>query len=190
LHSLILFLCLGGGLFFVGQSALAEVYTWTDKSGRVHYSDKPVAGAETKNTGAFSSIGNPNYNLNALKMQVPFRQVNGAMLVQGSVNGIPMPFVVDTGASFVVIPPAIARQAGINTEGAQQVQLQTANGQVMAPMVLLSDVKVSKLSRQGINAVVQKISEDGRTGLLGMSFLSAYKVTVDRNRSILVLESR
>ncbi|MDX8408069.1 MAG: TIGR02281 family clan AA aspartic protease [Mariprofundaceae bacterium] len=181
---------MGAALLFMGQSALAGIYTWTDKSGRLHYSDKPVAGSEARQSGAFSSIGNPNYNLSALKMQVPFRQVNGAMLVQGSVNGIAMPFVVDTGASFVVIPPAIAARAGINTAGAQQVKLQTANGTVMAPMVLLDDVKVSQLSRQGINAVVQKISGDGRTGLLGMSFLSAYKVTVDHDRSMLLLEPR
>lgn len=177
-------------LFFSAQSALAGIYTWVDKTGRIHYSDKPVAGAKTKNSGSFSAINNPNYNLTGLKMQVPFQQVNGAMLVQGSVNGVAMPFVVDTGASLVVIPPAIAQSAGINTVGAQQVQLQTANGTTMAPMVRLKEVKINRLTRRNINAVVQKVSENGRIGLLGMSFLSAYKVTVDHDRSMLILEAR
>ncbi len=177
-------------MLFVSHAALAEIYTWTDKSGRVHYSDKQVAGAVTKNSGTFSSIGNPNFNVNALKQQIPFRQINGSMLVQGSVNGVSLLFVVDTGASLVVIPPAVAERAGISISGVRQVRLQTANGQVTAPMVRLNEMNVSQISRQGINAVVQKISRDGQTGLLGMSFLSAYKLTVDHARSMLILEAR
>ena len=39
-----LFLMLG---LFAATAANGAVYTWTDTDGRVHYSDKPVAGAQT-----------------------------------------------------------------------------------------------------------------------------------------------
>lgn len=186
----LMFICaVGCGGFY--SLAGAGVYSWTDASGRVHYSDVPAtAGAKTHASGSVSSIGNPEFNLSSMKIQVPFIQTKGAMLVQGSVNGIAMQFVVDSGASLVVIPPAIAKQAGISTAGARTILLQTANGQVSAPVVRINEMKVNQLQRQSIDAAVQKVSEDGRIGLLGMSFLNAYKITVDHDNSMLILEAR
>ncbi|HKI60791.1 MAG TPA: TIGR02281 family clan AA aspartic protease [Mariprofundaceae bacterium] len=183
-------LILLGSLLLTVELAEAGVYSWTDASGRVHYSDTPKTGAKIHASGSVSSIGNPAYNLSGLKMQVPFIQTNGSMLVQGTINGIEMPFVVDTGASLVVIPPDMARLAGISMVGSRNILIQTANGQVSSPLVSIGVVKVSQVQRQNIDAVIQKISDDGRTGLLGMSFLKAYKVTVDHDNNMLILEAR
>jgi len=140
--------------------------------------------------GSLSTVNNPAFNLGKGRAQVPYRAAGNAMLVEGRVNGVAVRFIVDTGASFVVIPPAAAERAGIETAQAPRISVQTANGLVQAPLVTIPRLEIGRLSQREVTAVVQKISPDGRTGLLGMSFLSAYKMTVDQGRSMLLLEVR
>ncbi|MFQ5581933.1 MAG: TIGR02281 family clan AA aspartic protease [Mariprofundaceae bacterium] len=142
------------------------------------------------NAGSISVVGNPSYNLEKQNREVPYNKAGNSMVVRGEVNGVRVPFIVDTGASFVVISPAIARRAGLNTKNTPRMTIQTANGAVQAPFVTLSQVKIGGLMQRNVAAVVQQISPDGQTGLLGMSYLSAYKMTVDQNRSMLLLEKR
>ncbi len=174
----------------LAPAASADIYTWKDADGHVHFSDRAVKGAQPHATSDISTVGNPAFNMRGMRMQVPFRIRHGAMVVQGAVNGIGMSFIVDTGASLVVIPPALAARAGIDVRDAPGVVLQTANGQVAAPRVSLDEVKVGHLRRNRIEAVVQRVSSDAGTGLLGMSFLGAYRLTVDHQRRVLLLEPR
>jgi len=139
--------------------------------------------------GGLSVVPNPSVNLDSLRSAVPYFQSGGSMVVAGSVNGVPLHFIVDTGASLVVIPPAIAEQAGLQAETGQMIRLQTANGQVSAPMVNVETIAVGELTRRDVTAVIQNFA-DGHTGLLGMSFLSAYKMTVDHENQLLLLEPR
>jgi len=90
----------------------------------------------------------------------------------------------------VVIPPSIARQANIRTENAGKVMLNTANGRVQAPLVRLKQLDVASISMRGVSVVVQDIGGDGITGLLGMNFLGNYKMTVDQQHNLLLMEKR
>jgi len=105
-------------VLFSPLTSIAGVYSWTDAYGHVHFSDTPVQGAVEHRGGTISSIHNPGYNLELNGKQIPYQSVGGNMLVNGKVNGISMRFIVDTGASLVVIPPSIARRANIQTENA------------------------------------------------------------------------
>jgi aspartyl protease family protein len=124
------------------------------------------------------------------RQQVPFMQLGNSMVVQGKVNGTAVNFIVDTGASLVVIPPDVARDAKISTDTAPRVMLQTANGQVAAPMVLIGKLQVAGLEQHNVSAVVQNVAPDGRTGLLGMNFLNVYRMSVDHDRRLLILEKK
>jgi len=170
------------------QLTLAEVYKWTDAQGQMHFSNKPHQGAERHPMQALSSISNPFIDLEKMQREIKYTQQNGSMIVQGHVNGVSMPFIVDTGASFVVIPPAIAKQAHISTRNSQLITLQTANGATQAPMVSLPTLQIEKLKRRNIQAVVQTISPNPSLGLLGMSFLGAYHMSIDHKRQIITLE--
>ncbi|MDX8389519.1 MAG: TIGR02281 family clan AA aspartic protease [Mariprofundaceae bacterium] len=169
----------------------AEIYKWTDAYGHVHFSNKPVAevkAAKRVELGAENAVSNPNFNLK--RMQVPYVSNHGNMIVKGQVNGVPMRFVVDTGASFVSIPASIAKKAGIQIQGAKKVTLQTANGLMQAPRVTINKLAIGHLMRQGIACTVQSISETQEIGLLGMSFLSHYRMTIDQQGGVLLLEPR
>ncbi len=170
--------------------AAAEIYKWVDASGKTHYTDKPVSGSKQQNSGSINAISNPAFNLEKTKMQMKYIERNGNMFVSGRVNGIAMQFVVDTGATYVAIPPAIAKRARLDTRNAQKVTLQTANGKILAPLISVSNVEAGGIKQQNILSTVQKLSPDGTTGLLGMSFLSGFRMTIDQDRKMILLEKK
>lgn len=171
-------------------AAYGKIYTWEDESGQRLFSDSPVAGSVPYSGGTTNTMHNPANNMGTLRKEVHFHQLGTSMMVDGRVNGIPVDFVVDTGAGMVVIPPAVARHAHIPLDGAAAVVLQTANGRVKVPKVLVERLEIGVLTARYITVAVQDIKGDGHTGLLGMSFLKNYKMTVDHTRSLLYLEPR
>lgn len=171
-------------------TAEAEIYKWVDASGNVHFTDKPVHGSRQHNSGSVSVISNSEFNLAKSKMQMRFIERNGSMLVQSRVNGIAMQFIVDTGATYVAIPPGIAKRARINTAGAQKITLQTANGRIEAPLIRVSTIEAGGIKQRNVLSTVQELSPDGNTGLLGMSFFANFHMTIDRDRKLILLEKR
>jgi len=171
-------------------AAHAEIYKWTDSSGRTHFSDKPVGGAKEVRIQSMTGISNPAFNLERNAMRIKYQNKNGSMIVQGRVNNINMQFVVDTGASLVIIPPNIAKRAHISTVNAKTITLQTANGATQSYMVNISSLQVSQLHQKSVHAAIQQVSPDPNLGLLGMSFLNAYKMSIDHDQQVITLEPR
>lgn len=99
------------------------------------------------------------------------RHPNGHFLARGSVNGVTLSMLVDTGASTVVLKPADAERAGIDTSNlSYTVAVSTANGTTYAAPVRLKSVSVGPLELRDVEALVAKpgnLSDN----LLGMSFL-------------------
>ncbi len=168
----------------------AGIWRWTDAQGRVHFSDVPARGATEQRGGHVGVVRNPAHNLAALRHAIPFREQGGAMQVDGFVNGVAMPFIVDTGASIVVVPEAMARRAGLALSDVPTVTLRTANGEVHAPMTRLGRLRLGDLELRDVRAAVWDVSGDGRTGLLGMNVLGRFVMKVDHGRRTLLLERR
>jgi aspartyl protease family protein len=94
----------------------------------------------------------------------------GQFMVTAEVNGAPVGFLVDTGATLVVMTAKDARAAGINLRDLVFNQIvHTSNGPVAAAAVLLREIRVDKLAIHDIRAaVIEKLDQS----VLGMSFLS------------------
>ena len=89
------------------------------------------------------------------------------------VNGTPVSFLVDTGASVVAIDPAVARRIGIDPDHLNYSgRIQTANGVARAAPVTLDTLRVGSIERRNVQAVVTDGPGIG-TSLLGMSFLGS-----------------
>jgi aspartyl protease family protein len=99
------------------------------------------------------------------------RHPNGHFLARASVNGVTLSMLVDTGASTVVLKPADAERAGVDTSNLNySVAVSTANGTTYAAPVRLKSVSVGPLELRDVEALVAKpgnLSDN----LLGMSFL-------------------
>lgn len=110
----------------------------------------------------------------------------GHYYANGSVNGAAVRFIVDTGASLVVLSGSEAHRLGIAYADKPRGTARTAGGPVSVYRVMLDTVKVGDIVLSNVDAVVQ---EDLPTGaLLGMSFLS--RTDMNRNGDTMVLTRR
>ena len=94
----------------------------------------------------------------------------GHFFAQGSVNGKSVRFVVDTGATLIVLPAADARRLAIDYRSGQASTTRTANGPATAWRVKLDSVKVGDIELKDIDAAIIESGLD--IALLGMSFLN------------------
>ncbi|MES2961174.1 MAG: TIGR02281 family clan AA aspartic protease [Pseudomonadota bacterium] len=99
---------------------------------------------------------------------------DGHFYMDVEVNESPMRFMIDTGASDIVISLAEARRIGIKTEKLNfNKSYQTANGISWGASVVLKTMKVGNMVFYDIPASVN--SAEMGTPLLGMSFLRRFK---------------
>jgi aspartyl protease family protein len=111
----------------------------------------------------------------------------GHFAADGKVNGQPIRFMVDTGATVTAIPAADARRLGIDVAQGQIVLLRTANGTARGRQVKLDVVSVGSVTLYGVEAVVME--GDGLSmPLLGMSFLN--RMDMKREGSVMTLTKR
>ena len=96
----------------------------------------------------------------------------GHFVVTGLVNGVEVEFLVDTGASGISIPAAIAAEIGL----AQGVpfRVSTANGEATVYATSLDSIAIGPLVRASVRAHINPGMDD--TALLGMSFLRHFEL--------------
>lgn len=99
------------------------------------------------------------------------RRGDGHFSARASVNGVATTLMVDTGASTVVLRPADAARAGVDTDNlSYTVAVETANGTTYAAPVRLRSIAIGPIELQNVEALVAKPGSV-KESLLGMSFL-------------------
>jgi aspartyl protease family protein len=99
------------------------------------------------------------------------RRSDDHFVVRATVNGQAMTLLVDTGASTVVLRPADAQRAGIDTGDLNYtVAVHTANGTTYAAPIHLRAIAIGPLIVRDVNALVAPPGSL-KENLLGMSFL-------------------
>jgi aspartyl protease family protein len=94
----------------------------------------------------------------------------GHFVVDGEVNGTPVRFMIDTGATTVVLTPDDARRIGLRLTPADfTLAFRTAGGVVRAAPVTLRTVSLGPLHLDEVEAAVNGVPLG--ISLLGMSFL-------------------
>lgn len=114
-----------------------------------------------------------------------WRADDGLFYVYGAINGHDVRFVVDTGASMVVLTASDAQRAGVEAaHDAPVVEAQTAAGKSAMTRVTLSSMRVGNT---GVAAAPAVIAPDGLgVSLLGQSWLSQLaSVTIEGDRMTL-----
>jgi|GEM_PF-1875863 len=107
---------------------------------------------------------------------------HGQFTVDAEVNGETVRFLVDTGASKVVLTPKDARRVGYASSDLEYTErFQTANGEVTAAPIELRSIRIGALEMRDVEASVN----GGPLGisLLGMTFLGRlerYEIEDDR----------
>ena len=97
--------------------------------------------------------------------------LDGHFWVDAELNGEPVRFLIDSGATTTSISSATARRAGIESSGGFPVIVQTANGNVAVQRGRADRVQVGSIVREGL--AVHISDGFGETNVLGMNFLSS-----------------
>ncbi|REG46955.1 aspartyl protease family protein [Paracoccus versutus] len=149
------------GLIFLGAVALAGL--WDDIRGTISPQARMLEGGRIE-----VPVGNDgHYHLTA------------------QVNGTPVRFVIDTGATSIALGPRDAARVGIDPEAlAYAGQARTANGIVQTATVLLDSVAIGEIRDTRVPAVVLRAELE--QSLMGMSYLSRFaRVSIEGNRLVL-----
>jgi aspartyl protease family protein len=94
---------------------------------------------------------------------------DGHVFLTAMVNGAQIPFIVDTGATWVSLTHADALKAGVAGALNYSITMNTANGIGKAAPVTLQQIRIGQLEVDDVEGTV--IQGDGGISLLGQSFL-------------------
>ena len=106
------------------------------------------------------------------RIEVP-RSPDGHYYLQTQVNGAPIRFVLDTGASMIVLTKEDATRAGLNPDGLSYYsRAMTANGEVRTAPVRLESVTLGGFSDKNVTALVNE--GEMNDSLMGMDYLQRW----------------
>ncbi|PQV50061.1 aspartyl protease family protein [Paraburkholderia sp. BL21I4N1] len=107
------------------------------------------------------------------------RKAGTTILVKALVNGVSGTFIVDTGATYVLLTRNFAHRAQVPLDTARQIQMTTVNGQRQALLTSASSIKVGRAEAERVELTVDGPAAsslgNGVDGLLGQSFLSRFQ---------------
>lgn len=184
--------------------AYAEIYKWVDRDGRVHFSDTLASippeyrDRIEEKAGLTSTLPSnpapqrvlPERRSSApapLSYVVPLRRDGNAMLVEALVGGtVRTRLLLDTGAEFTVLSTAAARRLALNLGSAAVIPLRSASGVFFAPMLKVQSIAVGDAVAYDVEVIVHDATP-GLDGLLGMSFLDNFLVTISTSDERLIL---
>ena len=110
----------------------------------------------------------------------------GHFITSGQINGKPVQFMVDTGATTIAMARSEAERIGIDWKTGQRGVSQTAGGMVITYSVSLTSVRIGDVEVFGVNAMI--LPSEMPFVLLGNSFLSRFAMRRDSN--VMKLEKR
>ena len=192
--------CLWVFIFAAAHSAAvsaAEYYRWVDDKGNVHFTDNMynIPDKSRLNMDRYWAPENktPPPPPIKTKASVPFERQGSVVVVDATLNRrTTARLVVDTGASYTLISNATARELNIDTgNNPRTVPFQTANGTIQAPLVSLDSITVGGIEVRNLTAAIHDISAESKVaGLLGLDFLSNFRMDIDTQKGLLNLEKK
>jgi len=111
------------------------------------------------------------------------RARDGHFYALGQVHGRPVTFLVDTGASLVVVSQEFARTAGMAL--GEATTFRTASGELQGRIVKGVTVSVGPASVSGTRVGVGLVGPDPAMALLGQSFLSRFEIVLSGDNMVL-----
>ena len=189
-------------LVSVSVSYAADFFRWIDQNGVVHFTDSihniPEARratavrmkAQEPPRPAAPSKASP---ATVAKASVPFEKRGQVVVVEVMLNNsVPARLVVDTGATYTMISAATAKELSIDPERAPRTMpFQTANGVIQAPLTNLESVIVGGMEIKNLTTAIHDAVPSAQVaGLLGLNFLSNFRLDIDTEKGILHLEKK
>ena len=122
-------------------------------------------------------------------VQLQFLGDDQMLDIDARIGGRPYAAVLDTGASFVTVPESVANDLGFDLTSAPTVNVSVIGAVKPARRIVLEEIRVGGAVATKVPAiVVETVFPETDTILLGMSFLSRFRMTYDPRDKTLRLE--
>jgi clan AA aspartic protease (TIGR02281 family) len=125
---------------------------------------------------------------------IPLTKVGRSLVVRAKLNGVrEARLIVDTGAEITMLSHAVAVDAGLlPSQTVATVTLNTAGGSVRADVFRVGSVSLGDAEARDVTTAVHDLSDapPGIDGLLGLTFLDRFLVTLDMQKGELQLKPR
>jgi aspartyl protease family protein len=121
---------------------------------------------------------NPNQNVTTTvygqQKQITLqRNPYGHYVSNGTINGLDVVFLLDTGATEIAIPESIANKIGLIKK--QSIRIKTANGTTTAYHTRIDSAALGEIKLYDLNATILT-NMNGDEVLLGMNFLKHFEI--------------
>lgn len=126
-------------------------------------------------------------------ISIPVRRIGHLYVVSVELNGArAAQLILDTGASHTILSQEVVRELALLPSDYRPglVRLKTANGSVDAQMVRIDSMKIATAEVRNSTAAVHTVPDfpTGVDGLLGLSFLHQFDITLDSSKGELRLK--
>jgi clan AA aspartic protease (TIGR02281 family) len=180
-------------LFLVSVSTAGDFYRWTDEKGVMHLSDQPPpqSGSATQKPEVIKNLSRPKAVAQPDEGQsreyvVPFQRAHGGMIIEVLFNDLVRArMMVDTGATTLKMNVRLLRKLNLSNYPSKKLTAVTATGIVEAHEIIIEKVDMGGAVRRNVVATFTDESHDFPSfdGLLGLSFLSDFKMTIDYEKN-------
>jgi clan AA aspartic protease (TIGR02281 family) len=122
---------------------------------------------------------------------VPLHNNSQALMVDAMLNSrVPGVFIVDTGATYTSISREMADALHLDLEHCEKITITTANGRIQVPKVHIKRLALKGIVGHDIEATVMDIKPGSSfSGLLGLSFMKQYRITIDAESRRLIFQN-
>jgi aspartyl protease family protein len=117
------------------------------------------------------ATGSPVVEAQGEQVRIPMA-IDGHFWLQGSINGVPARFLVDSGATMTTIDRTIADKAGVQTSAKPDQMVRTGNGIIRVSSGRADELRIASISRRDVGL---HIVENDDMNVLGMNYLSSLK---------------
>lgn len=111
-----------------------------------------------------------------------YRDYDSHFRIKGNINGIPVTFLIDSGATSVAMSEAIANQSKLQKKA--PITAQTAAGESVGYFTKIEEIEIGGITIHNVSGVIIP-DFDSNEALLGMNVLS--KFTMQQNKDTLIL---
>ncbi len=143
---------------------------------------------------SFEQEGQTKQPESELPIAVPLTKIGGSLVVQVLLNNTQSAhLIVDTGATMTVLSYDIGAELGLlSGSGVDLSNVNTAGGSVQVSMTKIDQIQVGQAKAENVQVAIHDLPDgiSGVSGLLGMSFLKHFTVTLDSDRGFLYLTPR
>ncbi len=125
----------------------------------------------------------PGYAVSTAHDEMVLTETGGHFIIIGAVNGEPVQFMVDTGASDITLTPSDARRVGLDPSSLEYTRTySTANGTVRGAPAHVARLRIGDIVFTDVPVSVNEA--EMQSSLLGMDFLRRLKSYEVRGRKL------